>query len=131
MNTINWQQFGLRKNPYDTLPLIEGGDLAIDKAFVGRDKEREIVDSLLESNDRLCLTICGDVGVGKTSLANFQKFIWKYSKPKLLFSFRREIEANFDLLNKKNFLIEIIGSVIREIRLQQPDLLKEKLLMKL
>ena len=131
MNTINWQQFGLRKNPYDTLPLIEGGDLPIGKAFVGREQEKRIVDSLLESNDRLCLTICGDVGVGKTSLANFQKFIWKYSKPKLLFSFRREIEAKFELLSKKNFLIEIVGSVIREIRLLQPDLLKEKLLMKL
>jgi hypothetical protein len=131
MNSINWQQFGLKKNPYDTLPLIEGGDISIDKAFVGRDKEKKIIDSLLESNDRLCLTICGDVGVGKTSLINFQKFIWKYSKQKLLFSFRREIEANFDLLNKKNFLIEIIGSVIREIRLLQPDLLKEELLKKL
>ena len=42
-----------------------------------------------------------------------------------------EIEANFDLLNKKNFLIEIIGSVIREIRLLQPDLLKNELLKKL
>jgi hypothetical protein len=131
MNTINWQQFGLKKNPYDTMPLIEGGDLPIDKAFVGRVGEKKMIDSLLESNERLCLTICGDVGVGKTSLANFQKFIWKYSKQKLLFSFRREIEASFDLLNKKNFLIEIIGSVLREIRLLQPDLLTNELLKKL
>ncbi|OGZ73877.1 MAG: hypothetical protein A2908_00820 [Candidatus Staskawiczbacteria bacterium RIFCSPLOWO2_01_FULL_38_12b] len=131
MNPINWQQFGLRKNPYDTLPLIEGGDLLIDKAFIGRSAERKFLDSLFESNNRICLTVCGDIGVGKTSLANFHKFIWKYTKEKLLFSFRREIEANNDLLNKKTFLIEIIGSVLREIRLLDPDLLKNELLKKL
>lgn len=132
MNFINWQQFGLRKNPYDTVPLVEGSDLPIEKAFVGRDSEKKFLDGLFESNDRVCLTICGDVGVGKTSLANFQKFIWKYTKEKkLLFSFRREIEANNDLLNKKSFLIEIIGSVLREIRLKDSDLLKNELLKKL
>ncbi len=131
MQIVNWQQFGLKKDPYDTLPLVEGGDLPIEKAFVGRENEREFLNNLFESENHLCLTICGDVGVGKTSLINFHKFIWKYSKPKLLFSFRREIEACEDLLNKKNFLIEIIGSVLREIRLLQPDLLKEELLVKL
>lgn len=113
------------------MPLVEGGDLPIEKAFVGREKEREFLNSLFESENRLCLTICGDVGVGKTSLANFHKFIWKYNKQKLLFSFRREIEACEDLLDKKSFLIEIIGSVLREIKLLQPDLLKDELLMKL
>ena len=131
MQIINWQQFGLKKNPYDTMPLVEGGDLPIEKAFVGREKEREFLNSLFESENRLCLTICGDVGVGKTSLANFHKFIWKYNKQKLLFSFRREIEACEDLLDKKSFLIEIIGSVLREIKLLQPDLLKDELLLKL
>jgi len=131
MNPINWQQFGLKKNPYDTLPLIEGGDLLIDKAFIGRNSEKKFLTSLFESSDRICLTICGDVGVGKTSLANFHKFIWKYTTKKLLFSFRREIEANNDLLNKKSFLIEIIGSVLREIKLLDPDLLKDQLLKKL
>jgi len=131
MVPVNWQQFGLRKNPYDTLPLVEGGDLPISKAFVGRESEKSFLDSLFESNDRICLTICGDVGVGKTSLANFHKSIWKYTKNKLIFSFRREIEANTDLLNKKNFLIEIIGSVLREIRLLEPDLLEDELLKKI
>ena len=131
MNPINWQQFGLKKNPYDTFPLIEGGDLPIEKAFVGRENEKKFLNSLFESNERLCLAICGEVGVGKTSMANFHKYVWKYTTEKLLFSFRREIEATEDLINKKNFLIEIIGSVLREIRLLQPDLLKDKLLNKL
>jgi Cdc6-like AAA superfamily ATPase len=128
MTLINWQQFGLKKDPYDTQPLVEGGDLKIEDAFVGRDKERQFLNGLFESESRGCLAILGNVGVGKTSLANFHKFIWKYSKPKLFFSFRREIEACEELLNKKNFLIEIIASILREIRLLQPELLKEKLL---
>jgi len=131
MQPINWQQFGLRKDPFDTSALVEGGDLSIEKAFVGRNEEKKFLDSLFESSERLCLTLCGNVGVGKTSLANFQKFIWKHHKPKLLFSFRREIEASKDLLNKNNFLIEIIGSIIREIKLLDPKLLKDEFLKKL
>ncbi len=131
MQPINWQQFGLKKDPFDTSALIEGGDLPIEKVFVGRDEERNFLNSLFESSDRLCLAICGSVGVGKTSLVNFHKFIWKYEKAKLLFSFRREIEASKDLLNKRSFLIEIIGSVLREIKLIQPELLKNPLLDKL
>ena len=131
MQNINWQQFGLKKNPYDTIPLVEGGDLPIQKAFVGREREKGFLDNLFESENRSCLTICGNVGVGKTSLANFQKVVWKYNKSKLLFSFRREMEACDELLNKKNFLIEIIGSVLREIKLLQPELFKNELLIKL
>lgn len=131
MHLTNWQQFGLKKNPYDTLPLVEGGNIPIEKAFIGREREKQFIDDLFESNNRLCLTICGDVGIGKTSLANFQKFIWKSRTQKLLFSFRREIEVSHELLNKKNFLIEVIGSVLREIKLLEPKLLEKELLKKL
>ncbi|EKE15679.1 MAG: hypothetical protein ACD_11C00115G0019 [uncultured bacterium] len=131
MQPVNWQQFGLKSNPYDTLPLIEGGYLSIEDAFVGRDKEINFLDNLFESERRSCLAICGNVGVGKTSLANFQKVIWKYRKPKLLFSSRREIEASDLSLNKKSFLLEIIGSMIREIELIDPGLLKDDFISKL
>lgn len=128
---INWQQFGLKNNPYDTSPLIEGGDIAIEDAFVGRNQERQFLKGIFESENRVCLTICGDTGVGKTSLANFHKFIWKYRTQKLLFSFRREMEACDDLLDKKSFIIEILGSVLREIKLIEPSLLKSELLTKI
>lgn len=130
---INWQQFGLRSNPYDTLPLIEGGELSIDKAFIGRTTELKSLKDIFLSDSRGCLAILGNVGVGKTSLANFHKFLFKYTeKNKLFFSFRREIEASKNLLNKKSFLTEIIGSTLREIKLLDPDLIKkEELLQKL
>ena len=130
---INWQQFGLRSNPYDTLPLIEGGELPINKAFVGRTIELQSLKDIFLSDSRACLTILGNVGVGKTSLANFHKFLFKYEeKKKPLFSFRREIEASKNILNKKSFLTEVIGSTLREIRLLDPDLIKkEEFLQKL
>jgi len=128
---INWQQFGLKTNPYNTLPLVEGGELCLEDAFIGRDNERKILNNIFESENNICLVIGGDTGVGKTSLANFHKFIWKYSKEKLLFSCRREIEASDTILDKRNFLLEIIGSVLREIALLEPKLLDDPILSKL
>lgn len=131
MSIINWQQFGIKKNPYDVLPLIEGGDISIEKAFVGRVRERKFLEDLFASESRVCLTICGNIGVGKTSLANFHKFIWKYYKEdKRLFSFRREIEISEKMLDKRSFLIEIIGSILREIQLIDPEIMKKFDLLK-
>ena len=132
MGRIDWQQFGLKKDPYDESPLTEGGDLPIEDVFVDRQEEQEFLNDLCDAGERLCITICGDPGVGKTSLANRHKFFWKNRHtPKRLFSFRREIDISLLLLNKQTFLIEIIGSVLRELQLLQPGLLKEDLLQKL
>lgn len=129
MTIIIWQQFGLKKNPYNTKPLIEGGDIPIEKAFVGREKEREYLTGLLMSEERLSITLCGNVGVGKTSLTNYIKYAFKYHTEKMLFSARREIEAHQGILNKREFILEIIGSVIREISLIDPDLIKKNPLL--
>ncbi len=132
MGRIDWQQFGLKKDPYDNSPLVEGGDLPIEEVFVNRKEEQEFLNNLCDAGERLCITICGDPGVGKTSLANRHKFFWKNRHtPKRLFSFRREIDISPSLLDKKTFLIEIIGSVLRELQLLDPDLLKGELLQKL
>lgn len=93
MDAVNWQQFGLRNNPYDTLPLVEGGELPIEEAFIGRERERSFLDTFFDNRGRGNLIIEGHVGVGKTSLMNYQKVICKYRKPKLLLSFRRESVA--------------------------------------
>jgi DNA-binding transcriptional ArsR family regulator len=74
--------------------------------------------------------VCGEVGVGKTSLANYEKFIWKKKRDHALFSFRREIEASEQLLDKRSFLTEIIASIMREIQLTEPSLLKKEPLAK-
>jgi len=131
VHPINWQQFGLKGNPYDTLPLVEGGEVSLEAAFVGRERERQVIESAFSQDSRAAIAICGDVGVGKTSLANMEKFSWKYGKTKPLFSFRREIEASVPLLNKREFILEIIGSTLREITLVDPRLLQQKTLRKL
>ena len=128
---VNWQQFGLKANPYDTLPLAEGGGLSLKDAFIGRESERNTLDALFGLENNVCLTVCGDTGVGKTSLANYQKLIWKQREKSALFSCRREIEATDTLLDKRNFLLEIIGSVLREIELIDSRLLKDPLLFRL
>jgi len=131
MEMLNWQQYGLKKDPFDTTPLVEGSDIPIDKAFIGRDKEKEYLNAIFANNDHVCQAICGEVGIGKTSLANFQKFIWKYTQVKLLFSARREIEAHPDLLNKRSFILELLSSTIREIELLDSSLLKKEPLQKI
>jgi hypothetical protein len=122
MNTVNWQQFGLKSNPYSTEPLLEGGDLPLEHAFIGRSSEIARFSALFDSEKRLSFVIGGDVGVGKTSLVNYLKYIFKYKQQKLLFSSRREIEANASLLNKRDFLLEVLGSVVREVQLIDPTL---------
>lgn len=122
---VQWHSFGLKRNPYSNRALQEGGDAPIEDLFVGRDKERAFLDRMFASDQGGCLTICGNVGVGKTSLANYQKHVWKYKKVDLLFSARRELEANDRTLNKQQFILGIITSVIREIELLDPQLLKD------
>lgn len=130
MNVINWPQFGLKENPYASKPLTEGGSLPIEKAFIGRKKEIAYVRSLCINNNNINLVIGGDVGVGKTSLMNFLKYAFKYyEKQKPLFSFRREIEVTQENMNKRIFLLEIIGSIIREIQLIDPTLIKKHALL--
>lgn len=127
-----WQQYGLRQNPFDTLPLVEGGEIPINQAFIGREQERSYLDSLYQLESKGAIIIEGKLGVGKTSLANYQKNRWRNDKNKPLFSFRREIEANSRRLTKEDFILDIIGSCLREIELVDKELIpKHKFLQRL
>jgi len=126
-----WQEFGLKANPFDEVALAEGGAIDIQQAFVGRDRERSVLTKITESQTHSCVAICGDVGVGKTSLANIHKHYWKYSHDnRPLFSFRGEIEARRDLLNIKNFILEIIATILREIEFLDPNLISQNKILK-
>lgn len=127
---IDWQVFGLKKNPYSLRPLQDGGDVSIDKLFVGRENEREMIDKYIASEDQGCFVICGDAGVGKTSLINFEKFIWKTSRPNLFFSAKRELEASLDKLTKQKFLLNVISAIVREIKLIDPSLERQESFIK-
>lgn len=121
-----WQQLGLRANPFDTVALVEGGNIDIKQAFVGRERERQILARVTASQSHSCIAICGAVGVGKTSLANVHKYHWKSSqKGKPLFSYRGEIEARRYLLDKRTFIVEIIATILRELELLDPGLIPQ------
>jgi hypothetical protein len=130
---IDWSSLGLRKNPYDTNPLQEGGDVSMNTLFIGREEERGLLDGFFASEDGGCSVVCGDVGVGKTSLVNFEKFDWKtVARPRFLFSSRSELQATRDSLTKQKFLLNSIASLLREISLIDPELSeKEGLLTRL
>ena len=125
MKGINWYSFGLKANPFNNNPLHEGGEYMIDQVFVGREHERKILDSLFEFEEQGSIVVSGNVGVGKTSLVNLEKSLWKIKTDRrALFSFRREIEAKPEILDKKMFIFEIIASTLREINLLDHQLLK-------
>ena len=124
-----WQGYGLTQNPFQTSALTEGGALDVGKVFVGRDKEINKINSVIKNSSHSILILGGSVGVGKTSLVNHIKKYWKYSNSaKGLFSSRREIETNIQNLTKKRFILEIISSIINEIELVDPTLLRNPIL---
>lgn len=54
---INWQEFGLKTNPYDTLPLIEGSALSLEEAFIGREKERTLTNTDIEHYQKIIVVL--------------------------------------------------------------------------
>ncbi len=123
MNESIWNKFGLRGNPYDTNPLIEGNNINVENAFVGRSQEISSINKILSSFDEGNICILGKAGVGKTTLANHVKYNWKSKRvDKVLFSARTELEANIQTLNKRSFIFEILSSLYREIKLIEPKL---------
>ena len=68
-----WELYGLRTNPFLTAPLlVRGGLLPID-CFVGREKELNRLTKLFGTSGGSRILVCGDVGVGKTSLVNYAR----------------------------------------------------------
>lgn len=116
-----WELYGLKGNPYSTNPLLtEGGFLPIEQAFVGREQEQDILMKFMD-DEQGCLFVCGDAGVGKTSLLNFHKHRCK-QKQRPVFSARKEIDMHVDLLNRKMFILEVISSLYTEVKLTDPTL---------
>src|SRR3989338_11246917 len=69
-----WELYGLKTNPFSTSPLlVQGGILPID-CFFGRDAELKRLSRVFSSGGGNRLLVCGDVGVGKTTLVNFARY---------------------------------------------------------
>ncbi len=129
MQTSLWEVYGLKGNPYSTNPLLkEGGFLPIEEAFVGREQEKVTLLKFMD-DEQGCLFVCGNVGVGKTSLLNLHKHRCKQKKDPV-FSARKEIDMHVDLLNRKMFLLELISSLYGEVKLLDQDIVHSDDFMK-
>ncbi len=70
-NAPTWELYGFTSNPFDTSPLLVQGGLLPIASFTGRKKEVEQLESLFRSSGGSRAFVCGDIGVGKTSLVNY------------------------------------------------------------
>lgn len=69
-----WELYGLKTNPFSTSPLlVQGGVLPIG-CFFGREAELKRLARVFSSGGGNRLLVCGDVGVGKTTLVNFARY---------------------------------------------------------
>ncbi len=69
-----WELYGLKTNPFSTSPLLVKGGLIPIESFSGRKEELARLLKIFRSDGGSRTLVCGDVGVGKTSLVNVARF---------------------------------------------------------
>ncbi len=70
-----WNMYGLKGNPFTTDALsVYGDDFPIEDTFIGREKEVNDLIRIVHSNKTSRMLIYGDIGIGKTTYANFVKY---------------------------------------------------------
>lgn len=132
----HWKSWGFLGNPFDTKALsVYSKPLNISKAFVGRSMETNESKSLLNlirNPGGGCVIVEGDIGVGKTTLVNYHRYLWEYEAEDKILSTVREIPV-YSNWEAKDFLIEILGHLtnrllkVFEKRKLSPGVLLQKL----
>jgi Cdc6-like AAA superfamily ATPase len=117
-------RYGLKCNPYSIEPLlIEGGHLSIE-TFVGREKEKnELHSIILRGGGQRCMVV-GKAGVGKTSLVNYMR---AQAKKSAYFSPNIEIGIQ-DSWKVNDVIINTLQSIYMEIKSQNIKLSDEKII---
>ncbi len=65
-----WELYGLRMSPFSTSPLLVKGGLIPLESFIGRKEELKQLLKVFGVEGGSRTLVCGDVGVGKTTLVN-------------------------------------------------------------
>mgnify|MGYP006293349653 CR=1 FL=1 len=131
-----WKKWGLKCNPFDTKALTLYSDiLPISRAFVGRSVESSEFQhllSILKNSGGGRGIVEGDIGVGKTTLVNYQRFLWEHEAEEKLFTHEREISV-YGKWECKDLLIEILGHLSNKLLkiLKQKKINKNKLVKKI
>lgn len=111
--SVVWRKYGLKSNPYFIEPLTVNENNIPISAFIGRQKEIEVLTSMINMGSGRFLVI-GDAGVGKTSLVNFVR---AKAMEGQFFTPRDEIEIN-NAMTAQEFIIETLSPVYRELNRQ-------------
>jgi GTPase SAR1 family protein len=68
-----WELYGLHMSPFSTSPLLVKGGLIPTESFIGRKEELKHLLKMFGSEGGSRTLVCGDVGVGKTTLVNMAR----------------------------------------------------------
>ncbi len=130
-----WKNWGFKGNPFETNPLtMHSSLLPISKAFVGRSPQSSETKQLLNiiRNSQGGRGIVeGEIGVGKTTLVNYHRYLWEYEADEKLLSPFREISVYGDW-EAKDILKEILGHLSHKLLfvLEKKKIKKNNLLEK-
>lgn len=109
---LTWRKYGLKDNPYFNGPLtLDGGFLDL-SAFIGREKERQELKSIIQMGGEIRCMVIGEPGVGKTSLVNFVR---NEASQNGFFTPLREIEIN-RVMPGNEVIVLTINAIYSEIK---------------
>ncbi len=108
-----WAKYGLRDSPYTTKALSLAGTLDINKLFYGREEELDSIGKRVFSTNNSKTAILGEVGVGKTTFANYLRWLLARKKKIIESKFLTTVEEikiqeNWDM---PKFLRETLFSI--------------------
>lgn len=122
-----WELYGLKKNPFDTSPLLVlGGTLPLD-SFVGRKEEIKRLNKILGSKGGSRTVVFGDIGVGKTTFVNVVRhkaFISGYFTPIKEIA----VQENWEPID---FILNTISAIFSTLKLLKTKPVNDTLYKKL
>ncbi|WP_372367790.1 DeoR family transcriptional regulator [Candidatus Uabimicrobium sp. HlEnr_7] len=131
-----WQNWGFKGNPFDTNALtLHSKLLPISKAFVGRsmnsDESTQLLNVIRNSGGGRVI-VEGHIGVGKTTLVNYHRYLWEQEADDKIFTPIKEISV-YGKTTAKNLLVEILGHISSKMLLlaQEKKIKKSQQLKKI
>ncbi len=135
-----WLEYGFKANPFDTNALTTQVDsfLPISEAIVGRNmgnEESRVLTNILRASGGARIMCEGAIGVGKTTFANYHRYLWENEAKDKLFTPMNEIPVQHHWTTRE-FLLTILSNLINKILISHGEkviskdrLLKEILLL--
>ena len=122
-----WELYGLKKNPFDTSPLLVlGGTIPLD-SFVGRKEEIKRLNKILGSKGGSRTVVFGDIGVGKTTFVNVVRhkaFMSGYFTPIKEIAVQENWEPS-------DFVLNTISAIFSTLKLLKEKPISDSLFKKL